>query len=470
MKTRVRQLIAAFALLCVMTGMAAAQKTRVVIWNWSQEQQEFYNEMAARFNAENPDIEMIWQTYVQARYNELLPLAFRSGDPPDIFLLPSNTTRRDLIERGWVQPIEPYMTPEFKALFDPISWTEGVNVFDGQIYTVPTYDRRSKQNGLMFWNRELYRRAGLDPDLPPATWSEFRANAQKITAAGQGAYFGLTLGLNPGDEMHRIMTGLLSVSSHVGPDGFDYKTGRYNLTDQGWIDSYEFLRTLKNDGVILPGYASMDKTLARTMFAQNRAAHYFDGDWMISVWREMGYPDIDYNVAPPPVPDEGRRGYWYLGIDAGDLFMSSQTEDPEKTARVYRFIHSEEFMSEFVRRGFGAAPLVTIDNVALTADPRYARIIDFTNTLVKVRPQPEVRNPETGKVNMPTIHPNAMELMASAFIQDQDWVEVALELEARLNEALIQAIERARSEGASVSQNDFAFPDWDPMTDYVYSP
>lgn len=38
----------------------------------------------------------------------------------------------------------------------------------------------------LVYNRVLFRQAGLDPDKPPATWDEVRADAKKIAALGKG--------------------------------------------------------------------------------------------------------------------------------------------------------------------------------------------------------------------------------------------------------------------------------------------
>jgi ABC-type glycerol-3-phosphate transport system substrate-binding protein len=52
----------------------------------------------------------------------------------------------------------------------------------GRLYGLPTANYRM---GLLY-NRVLFQRAGLDPDKPPQTWDEVRADAQKIAALGNG--------------------------------------------------------------------------------------------------------------------------------------------------------------------------------------------------------------------------------------------------------------------------------------------
>jgi ABC-type glycerol-3-phosphate transport system substrate-binding protein len=52
----------------------------------------------------------------------------------------------------------------------------------GRTYGLPW---KNYSMGLVY-NRTLFARAGLNPDQPPATWDEVRADAQKIAALGNG--------------------------------------------------------------------------------------------------------------------------------------------------------------------------------------------------------------------------------------------------------------------------------------------
>jgi len=53
---------------------------------------------------------------------------------------------------------------------------------DGKVYGLPT---QNYSMGLIY-NRELFQRAGLDPNKPPTTWAEVRDYAKKISALGDG--------------------------------------------------------------------------------------------------------------------------------------------------------------------------------------------------------------------------------------------------------------------------------------------
>lgn len=54
--------------------------------------------------------------------------------------------------------------------------------YQGKIYAVP----HKLDSSVMFYNKDLFKKAGLDPDKPPANFADILADARKITALGNG--------------------------------------------------------------------------------------------------------------------------------------------------------------------------------------------------------------------------------------------------------------------------------------------
>ncbi|HZG29293.1 MAG TPA: sugar ABC transporter substrate-binding protein [Ensifer sp.] len=91
-------------------------------------------------------------------------------------------------------------TPSFAAsgqLEDLTSWAKSLPYFkslspshvrlgtyEGHIYGLPL----SVETSIFAWNKDLYKKAGLDPDKAPKTWEEITANAEKIRALGKDTY------------------------------------------------------------------------------------------------------------------------------------------------------------------------------------------------------------------------------------------------------------------------------------------
>ncbi|OAP39899.1 ABC transporter substrate-binding protein [Sinorhizobium glycinis] len=59
-----------------------------------------------------------------------------------------------------------------------------LGTYEDKIYGLPL----SVETSILAWNKELYRKAGLDPEKAPKTWEEIAANAEKIRALGGDTY------------------------------------------------------------------------------------------------------------------------------------------------------------------------------------------------------------------------------------------------------------------------------------------
>ncbi|AIC29216.1 sugar ABC transporter substrate-binding protein [Rhizobium etli bv. mimosae str. IE4771] len=59
-----------------------------------------------------------------------------------------------------------------------------LGTYQDKIYGLPL----SVETSVFAWNKDLYKKAGLDPEKAPATWDDITANAEKIRALGDDTY------------------------------------------------------------------------------------------------------------------------------------------------------------------------------------------------------------------------------------------------------------------------------------------
>ena len=136
------------------------------MWERSGGNAPMVDALVAAWNEENPD-RQINLTYIpHAEMVPKLAQAIASGDVPDLMGL-------DLIygpqfaSAGQLEDITDLIGD------DPLLETipEGhrtVATYDDRLYGVPLYADVS----VLFWNKELFRQAGLDPEQPPTNLTE----------------------------------------------------------------------------------------------------------------------------------------------------------------------------------------------------------------------------------------------------------------------------------------------------------
>ncbi|WP_377272461.1 ABC transporter substrate-binding protein [Peterkaempfera sp. SMS 1(5)a] len=93
------------------------------------------------------------------------------------------TDLQQVLDAGGAADISAYVNEKTVPAFKDIDPSVLATLTDGgKLYGLP---RSNYKMGLLY-SRSLFKKAGLDPDKPPATWDEIRADAKKIAALGGG--------------------------------------------------------------------------------------------------------------------------------------------------------------------------------------------------------------------------------------------------------------------------------------------
>lgn len=150
------------------------------------------DQYAADFNKENPSIKV--QPIYAGSYQDTIVKALtahKAGTPPVASVLLSTDTFT-LIDEDAVVPIDNFVkTAEDRAWLGSFYKAFLMNSqIGGKTWGVPF----QRSTIVLYWNKELFKEAGLDPNKAPATWAEMVSMAQKLTkkdASGKVTQFGL---------------------------------------------------------------------------------------------------------------------------------------------------------------------------------------------------------------------------------------------------------------------------------------
>ena len=150
--------------------------------------------LAADFEKENPGIKV--KPIYSGTYQETLVKALtahKSGSPPVTSVLLS-TDMFTLIDEDAIVPFDQIATSaEDKAwmkTFYPAFMANSQT--GGKVWGIPF----QRSTIVLYWNKELFKEAGLDPNRPPENWKEMLEYAQKLTkrdAAGNVTQWGVQI-------------------------------------------------------------------------------------------------------------------------------------------------------------------------------------------------------------------------------------------------------------------------------------
>ena len=152
------------------------------------------DQYAADFNKENPSIKVspIYAGSYQDTIVKALT-AHKAGTPPVASVLLSTDTFT-LIDEDAVVPIDNFVkTPDDKAWLGSFYKAFLLNSqVGGKTWGVPF----QRSTIVLYWNKELFKEAGLDPSKPPQTWAEMADMAAKLTkkdASGKVTQYGVQI-------------------------------------------------------------------------------------------------------------------------------------------------------------------------------------------------------------------------------------------------------------------------------------
>jgi multiple sugar transport system substrate-binding protein len=188
---------------------------------------------------------------------------------------------------------------------------------DGRIYGVPS----SVDGSALFWNKDLFRRAGLDPDKPPATYQEVIDDAKKIAKLGKGVY-GFHFGGNCGGCSIYTMFPMVWASGGA-PMSDDGRNALFN--SQQWRDLFGMYHQLWADGSAAPQSKNENGNTWAATFGSGKIGISPLGSGLINVVHSTN-PKLDFGVAPLPSAD-GSQHTTFVGGDVVGITASSKHAD-----------------------------------------------------------------------------------------------------------------------------------------------
>jgi sn-glycerol 3-phosphate transport system substrate-binding protein len=150
---------------------------------------EWVNDLADGFNKSQSEYKVV-PTY-KGQYATSMTAAiaaFRAGTAPDILQVFEVGTATMMASKGAIVPVAKVMADAGQK-WDPKIYVPAVASYytapNGQMLSFPF----NSSTAVLFYNKDAFRAAGLDPNKPPATWPELVLDAAKLKASGHKCPF-----------------------------------------------------------------------------------------------------------------------------------------------------------------------------------------------------------------------------------------------------------------------------------------
>ena len=349
----IKRLLAAtsVATLCLVSGASAAEK--VEMWVRSGIGESFKKVVEAYNSSHENQV-----VATEVPFSELVQkyaTAIAGGQAPDALSM-------DLI-----------YNPAFAAagqLEDLTDWAKKLPYFNSlspSHVRLGTYQDRvyglplSVETSVFAWNKDLYKKAGLDPEKAPATWEEITANAEKIRRVGDDTYGFYFSGGGCGGCMIFTFTPL---TWGAGADilSADGKTATLDTPQmRKAVDYYRDM--VKKD--LVPASAASDNGTNFLTFTNGKIGQQSLGAFAIGTLVTQ-YPDINFGVTLIPSVDGKTSSF-----AGGDNFVITKgTKKLDAVKEFLEYIYSMD--GQKVMAKYGSLPTRgdIADQVLAGLDPR----------------------------------------------------------------------------------------------------
>jgi len=319
-------------LIIIWTSVASAKKVTITFWGWiAPEWVATYRD----FEKQHPHIRIKESLISQewASTSEKFLTAIAAGNAPDASVQNSHQFSQwssqgtfyditELVKRDKIKA-EDWFLPQWKGTF----WA-------GKQFALPGItDTR-----FLYWNKKLFREAGLDPESPPKTWDELEQIAPKLTKKDQKGnivqysfipYYGNTW---------TWLYGWLN-----GGEFLDSTGKKITCDDPRIVYALEWMVNFYDKycggAELAASFLQGFQGLAMDPFVLGKLAMEGNGNWMLNTF--PNFPDLDYGMSPMPIPNTktGVKTTWSCG---SYYAISAGTRHPEEAWTLIKWLSGPE--------------------------------------------------------------------------------------------------------------------------------
>ena len=336
---------------------------------------------AQAFMSKYPGVTVKIVTVPATGYDQKILTMIAGGKAPDIFGT-GDVVIPTIVNKNYALDLKPLMQADG---FDASAYYP--EVIKGLTYAgkiVGLTDNWDTQ--VLYYNRALFQRAGVQPPTADWTWDDYEAAAKRLTTGtGRAKVFGSQWGkwFVPVSDAVAAAGG-----ATYGPDNRSC-----GLTEPEGIEALSMLDRLRREGVD-PGPTEDGVLGGRSpeqAFAAGKSAMLIgDGRWAAFELNQT--KNLDWAVAPLPKGPAGRSNFFHLSA----FSIPSNSKNPNAAWKFLRFITSDEGVRMGIDNMQGVPALKSVaTDPAVASSPlvsKHDALQPFLDSLPTARRSPQLTN------------------------------------------------------------------------------
>ncbi|HCT89926.1 MAG TPA: sugar ABC transporter substrate-binding protein [Lachnospiraceae bacterium] len=358
--------------------------------------ERYFMDMVAKFQEENPDIELEDVSISDENSRDtLFKTSVASGDPIEVFNFLGYAANLDYVSNGVVTDIsslieeDPAWTEKYiDALFAPVDYSAyGVE----GTYGLPT----APYGVCCFYNKAIFDELNMEL---PETWEAIEAAAPKLIEAG---YIPMAFGAKDNYRAGHFLTAL-SMKYYGDQLKNDLIAGDKAWNGAETLGLIEKMQAWQEAGIFGDNNLAYDANGELAKLENKEAAIIFSGSWNIATINEFanagdivckGFP---YFEEKPEFKDE-----WMGGPD-DFMAISSKPGDPDydATVRVLKYFTSQEYYEGMYEAQSGAGTYPVKFDETIEADALTTQFNEYYNKATNMIGEIEQFSPMTSLMDV----------------------------------------------------------------------
>ncbi len=344
---------------------SSQSKVTLNFWEFSVGE-ELMRSLLDKFQKENPGIEVKLQQLSWDYGFDKIVLSVAANNAPDICELGTDWVPK-FSSSGVLLDVTGQMADikEEYLLWDAVTYKD-------RLYGAPWL----AGTRVLFYNRDLFFKAGLDPNKPPATWGELLSASKKICELGEDIYgFGIFAA-----EPYAPWQEFLPFAWGNGADVLSPDMSRCVFNSPAGIEAMEYYNKLKP-------YSLVERQpQVNMLFAKGRVGMQISGFWNFNLIPRQN-PGLNFGVALLPKPSHNNG--FQAAFAGGEVFVIfKKSKYPEEAVKLIKFLLKEEHALEIVKVQHNVVPTykASINHPYYQSHPNER--IFFQQMLTAVAPPP----------------------------------------------------------------------------------
>ncbi|HZG27583.1 MAG TPA: sn-glycerol-3-phosphate ABC transporter substrate-binding protein UgpB [Ensifer sp.] len=338
--------IALAALALGLSSSASFAATQITWWHaMGGELGKKLDEIVANYNKSQDKYQVV--ASYKGSYAETMTAAiaaFRAKQQPDIVQVFEVGTGTMMAAKGAVYPVYQLMK-DAGAEFDPKAYLPAVVGYytdtQGNMLSMPF----NSSTPILYYNKNVFKKAGLDPNTPPKTWEDVESFSKKIMSSG-AAKCGFTTGwiswvqLENFSAWHNLPIG-------TNENGFGSVDSKLSFNGPTQIKHWENLKKWQTEGIFQYGGPEGGNDAPPKFYSQECAMYMNSSSSRAGVVNNAKDFEVGYGMLPYYADVKGAPQNTIIGGATLWVLKGHSAEEYKGVADFFRYLSTPEVQADW---------------------------------------------------------------------------------------------------------------------------